>query len=192
MAKRKPKTNRGGNIYEAKGIDACQTPPYAVAPLLPYLQRYSQLWEPAAGEGYLAAALEKAGHVVVKTDILTGQNFFFTQPPYRIPIITNPPYSVKVEWLARCYELELPFALLLPVDTIALGEAQALFEQHGIEIIWLNRRVNFKMPQRGWGGRAQFSTAWFTNNLGVGRENTFAKIYYPSATPDQLPLFEGV
>lgn len=34
----KPKTNRGGDKYVPQGHDACQTPAYALPPLMPYLK----------------------------------------------------------------------------------------------------------------------------------------------------------
>lgn len=90
--------------------------------------------------------------------------------------MTNCPYSVKYPWLRRYYELGKPFALLLPVDTTGAAQAQVLFDRYGIEIIYMNKRVNFKMPNKGWSGSAQFSTAWFTWGLNIGKQMTFAKI----------------
>jgi hypothetical protein len=63
--------------------------------------------------------------------------------------------------LARCYELGRPFALLVPVETIGAKSAQTLMERHGSELLLLNRRVNFEMPQKGWAGSsAQFPVLW--------------------------------
>ena len=33
-------------------------------------------------------------------------------------VITNPPYSLKDKFIEHCYELDKPFALLLPVTAI--------------------------------------------------------------------------
>jgi hypothetical protein len=159
--KRDTKAARPADIYEPKGYDACQTPAYAIDPLLPYLQPGWQVWEPAAGEGNLVEAFYDAGFSVTDSDILTGQNFFDHEPVKWDCLVTNPPYSIKYDWLKRCYELGKPFALLVPVETIGAQAAQNLFKQYGVELMLLNRRVNFKMPNKGWeGGGAQFPVLW--------------------------------
>ena len=167
------------NIYVAQGMDACQTPAYAVTPLLPYLTQFKTIWEPASGEGYLVKALQGCSHRfnVLESDILSGKNFFNYQPetPWDC-IITNPPFSVKFKWLERCYTLGKPFALIMPVETLGAKTAHKLFEQHGIQIILLNQRVNFKMPNKGWDSSAQFPTAWFTWRLGLPSQIVYGKL----------------
>ncbi len=178
--RQKPKTNRAGNEYEPQGFDACQTPAYALDPLCGYLDLSWKIWEPATGEGLLVEALYDCGfseHSVYASDLLTGQNFFEFAPDTWDCLITNPPYSIKYKWLAHCYELGKPFALLLPVETLGAKTAQVLFRQYGLEVIFLDRRVNFKMPLIGWdGSAAQFPVAWFTWGLNIGQQMTFAEL----------------
>ena len=179
----KPKTNRAGDPQTSHPFDQCQTPPYAVAPLVPYLRPDWRIWEPAAGEGLLVAALLDAGIAeVISTDLLTGQDFFIGCPESWDALVTNPPYSVKYRWLARCYALGKPFALLMPVETLGAKTAQVLFAAHGVEIIFLDKRVDFKMPNKGWGGSAaQFPVAWYTHGLDIGHPMTFATLHKPNA-----------
>lgn len=158
--KRDAKSSRPADIYTPHGYDACQTPGYAIKPLLPYLQPGETVWEPAAGEGILSGAIRDCGLQVVESDIITGTSFFEYQPPSWDCLITNPPYSIKFDWLKRCYELNKPFALLVPVEMIGAKTAQNLFKVYGVEIMLLNRRVNFKMPNKGWNSSAQFPTLW--------------------------------
>lgn len=175
----KPKINRKGSLVGAKSMDQCQTPAYAIKPLLPYLKQYDVIWEPAAGEGYLIRALFDYGYqAVIASDV--EKNFFGWEPAYYTKHITNPPYSIKYPWLERCYELGRPFALLLPVETLGAARAQKLFDKYGIEVIFLSSRINFKMPNKGWNGSsAQFPTAWFTWKFGVGKPISFAKLDIP-------------
>jgi len=109
----------------------CQTPAYALNPLLPYLPAHWTIWECAAGEGYLAQALFDSGYKVVRSDILTGQNFFDYRPAEHIDaIVTNPPYNpnqMKANWIRRCYDLGLPWANLMPVETIGSIPVQEMF-----------------------------------------------------------------
>lgn len=186
----KPKTNRTGHKNKSAKYDRCQTPYYALDPLLPHLPAEWIYWEPACGDGHIVAKLESNGLKVQATDILDGHNFFDWQPDRWHCQITNPPYSVKYDWLARSYQLGKPFALLLPVETIGAATAQKLFNRHDLEVVFLNKRVNFKMPDQGYnGGGAQFPVAWFTWGLDIGQQITFAKIsYYPD---NQLSLLEA-
>lgn len=182
--KRDSKVTRAANEYEPQGFDACQTPAYALDPLIPYLDGHLTFWEPAAGEGLLVEALYDSdindGTVVgvITSDILTGQNFFDYQPEHEWDcIVTNPPFSLKFPWLKRCYELGKPFALLLPVETLGTKTAQDMFREYGVEVILMDKRVNFKMPNKGWeGGGAQFPVAWFTWGLNIGSPLTFARL----------------
>ncbi len=175
------------DIYTPLGSDACQTPAYALTPLLPYLPKGMTIWEPAAGEGYLQRALSDGGFWVVSGDLITGQNFFEYEPDRWDCLVTNPPFSIHSEWLERCYQLGKPFALLLKVDILGNKWEQAMFDQFGIEVIFVSPRINFKMPRLGWGdgdhkSSATFATAWFTWGLNIGLQMTFAKVVPDAAT----------
>lgn len=175
--KRDAKSNRAGDVYVPQGYDACQTPAYALDPLLPYIPEGGLVWEPARGEGLLEEALYDSGLQVIATDLLTGTNFFDWTPERWDYLITNPPFSLKYLWLARCYALQHPFALLLPVETLGAKTAQDLFKRFGVELILLDKRIDFKMPHVGWaGGGAQFPVAWFTWGLRIGQQLTFAEV----------------
>lgn len=179
-ANAKPKQNYASSTDESNPKDRCQTPDYAVDPLLPFLNPDLTIWEPAAGEGLLVDTLYDGGiGTVVSGDLLDGQNFFdpLCEPEHWDILVTNPPYSTKYGWLARCYALGKPFALLMPIDVFGSTEAQALFHRYGVEVIFMNQRIDFKMPEKGWDSSAQFSTAWFTWGLEIGRQMTFADIY---------------
>jgi hypothetical protein len=197
----KPQRTQAKTPNESSERDRCQTPPYAVLPLLLHLPPDARIWESASGEGLLAQAMRAHGYTVYETDILDGVNFFDTRPTVDMDYqITNPPYSIKYEWLARSYAIGLPFALLMPVDVFGSGQAQELFERHGVEVILLRGRVDFKMPNKGWAGKgSQFSSAWFTHGLGIGDTLSYFDLrpHKPSrqrltewdAGFEQLPLF---
>ena len=166
--------------------DDFQTPPEALEPLLPYLKREWIIWECAVGKGSLAKALERHGFGVIKSDIITGANFLTDEPEdYDIPknepermmnydcIITNPPFSLKQQFLERCYELGKPFALLLPLTTFETKKRQELFKKYGLEVILFDKRINFETPNKVKNSSSWFATAWFTNGLKIGKELNF-------------------
>lgn len=168
MEKHEKKTNE-----KIPKKDLCQTPPYALDPIIDYLGMKGPLepmksgkmiiWEPAAGEGYLSYGLMEAGFDVVSTDIINGQDFLRMDTTFQFDaIVTNPPFSLKYKFMARCYKWGKPFALLMPVEVFGAVTAQRLFQEYGFEVMLLNKRVDFKMPNMGWGGSgAWFPVAWF-------------------------------
>jgi hypothetical protein len=178
----KPKENKGYNLGT---YDECQTPPYALEPLIPYLDPKFTIWECAGGMRTLERALRyEYGCNIFSTDISDpySVDFFKALVPseHYYTIITNPPYSLKYEWLAKCYELGFPFALLMPVEMLGTAKGQRLFDKYGIEVIFMSPRVDFYMPNKGYeGGGAQFPTAWFTWKLNLPKEINFATLDKP-------------
>lgn len=177
----KPKENKGYNVGT---YDECQTPPYAIRPLIPYLDVSTHILEPAAGKGILANALERYYYDVTRADILYDSDMdFFTLMWVDVQNaiqVTNPPYSVKYEWLRKSYSLEMPFALLMPVEMLGTAKGQRLFDKYGIEVIFMSPRVDFYMPNKGYeGGGAQFPTAWFTWKLNLPKQINFARLNKP-------------
>lgn len=167
------------------------TPAYALDPLLMFLHPDVLIWEPAAGTGNIVQAL--APRRVVGSDLhgdyaQPARDFFKWEPPSFDILVTNPPYSIKFKWLERCYDLSKPFALLVPVEMIGAKSAQAQMEKHGAELLLLNRRVNFEMPNKGWSGSsAQFPVLWLCWKM------LPAPIIYGKITPraqEQARLFD--
>ena len=164
---RKPKIMGTGHS------DDFQTPPEALEPLLPHVCSQWRVWEPAAGQGLLAAALAPHVDRVIETDILTGQNFLTFKPeePWDA-IITNPPYSLKEQFLERAYLLGQPFAFLLPLTTFDSRKRQAMFRHHGVQVIFMPKRIAFHTPS-GRPSSPWLMTAWFLGNWGLERDLVF-------------------
>jgi len=156
--------------------DDFQTPPYALKPLLPHLNPKWTIWECACGKGNLVHELRRQGFSVISTDLLTGKDFLNWQPEHFDCVITNPPYRYKQQFLERCYELHKPFALLLPLTTFETARRQHLFKRHGVEVILLDRRIDFETPAPNPGSASWFATAWFTAHLDIGRQLSFESI----------------
>jgi hypothetical protein len=152
-----------------------QTPPLVLDYLIPYIPAFiSKIWECASGKGFLSNKFIEIGYNVISTDILTGTDFLTCTPPEYDMIVTNPPYTIKGEFLERCYELGKPFALLLPFATLETPKRQGLFRKNGLQIIFLPKRVNFFTPS-GKGTGSWFATAWFTNGLNLEKDMIFCE-----------------
>lgn len=166
--------------------DNFQTDPEALNCLVRYLPKEGPennkalIWEPAMGAGNLVKTLGEFGFHVEGTDIISGFDFLSSSLPYFDCIVTNPPYSLKEEFLARCYQLGKPFALLMPLTTFDSVERRTLFAQHGLEVIFPQRRINFETPNHaknvaaGRRTNSWFYTAWFTHGLNIGKQLVFS------------------
>ncbi|DAC81651.1 TPA_asm: oncoid [Powellomyces chytrid fungus MELD virus 3] len=106
---------------KAKRSDRYYTPPSALEPLAPFVKGFTTIWDGAAGDGHITRFFADRNHVTLATDIMDGSDHDFLTfvPPEKWDImISNPPYSLKKEFVQRCFDLGKPFALLLPLNCI--------------------------------------------------------------------------
>ena len=164
METKKPKLLMGGHT------DEIFTPKEAINPLLPFLDKDWKIWECAWGNGDMAKHFGDAGFIVLGSQ---GDDFFWTSKPCDV-IITNPPYSKKYEFLERAYELEKPFAFLLPLTALEGKARGELYRKYGIQLIIPNKRINFIMPNKQ--GGSWFQVAWFTWGLNLPRDLNFVDL----------------
>jgi hypothetical protein len=148
--------------------------PYEVLdPLYAYIPSGSIIWESACGSGNLVKELQRRGYEVIGSDIQEGYDYFTYQPDTWNLSITNPPYSLKTQWLKRSYELGKPFSLLCPYTLLEGQERQELFRACGIEIVFINKRYKFETASQLGRSSPWFPTAWFTYGFNIGKQLTF-------------------
>lgn len=141
-----------------KKNDELYTPNYAIEPLLKYLPKDKIIWECTDfGSSNITKLLKQHDYKVISThkdnfDFLTDiPNFDFDI------IITNPPYSLKNEFLKKCYEYDKPFCLLLPLTSLEGIERGKMFREKGIDVLVLDKRCDFMDNKKSnW-----FNTSWF-------------------------------
>mgnify|MGYP003809860847 FL=1 len=162
------------------GRDDFQTPKYGVEPLLKYIPKDWIIWECAEGIGNITSVFRDNGYKVIGTDISKNREYdFFTFRPNNYDIVvTNPPYSEKDKWLKRCYNLNKPFALLLPLTALEGSKRQELYRKYGLQVILLNRRINFVLPKDKAPEKSSswFASAWFTWGLNLPSDLVFETI----------------
>ncbi len=164
---------------EYSAQDDCQTPPYALAAIQPFLHfNWGIAWEPATGEGLLAEAIRDRFHYQVMESGIK-QNYFVCKPPKFYDVqITNPPWSKKFKWIPRAIEQGKPWALLVPISTISAIQIIRLIEVHELEIIHPYQRIDFKMPiaQSFEESRSHLDTVWLTQGFHIGERLTYVDI----------------
>lgn len=151
------------------------TPDYAVFPLLKYLPKNIKIWECCDfGSSRITHVLKENGYEVISTDIKTGFNFLEDTPDFDFDmIITNPPYSLKNEFLNKCYSYNKPFALLLPLTTLEGVERNKMFNEKGISLIVLDKRINFLNYEDKKKSGCWFNSSWFIHGIDEGNKLYF-------------------
>lgn len=143
--------------------DELYTPLEAIYPLLKHLPKPPlTVWECTDfGDSLITKYLRANGYNVISTH-LTSFNFLTDTPDFYFDlIITNPPYSLKDEFIERAYYFDKPFALLLPLTALEGVKRGKLFRKNGVQLIVLDKRINFMKDKKNvW-----FNTSWFTYKI---------------------------
>jgi len=148
--------NKTGNNERS---DECYTPKEAVIPLLKFLEKDKIYYECTSNKSSsIVDFMRSEGYKIISSN---GRDFLKDNIPEEVDIIlTNPPYSKKDKFIERCYELNKPFALLLPVSSLQGQKRGKLFGEKGIELLILNKRIDFTGK-----GSPHFGVAWFCSNI---------------------------
>lgn len=151
-----------------KASDETFTPEIAVKPILKYIDKDKTIWCPfdIKGQSKYIEVFEKNNIKVIASHIDTGQNFFEYEPTEHYDyIISNPPFSIKDMILKRLYELDKPFAMLLPLPTL---QGQKRFEYlKNCEALIFDKRINYyrdkdmKVVQQG----VSFASIYICKNI---------------------------
>jgi len=150
------------NYAKNEKSDHFITPAYAITPLLPYIPKHWKIWEctDTKGDSLIPDILRERGCDVVSTG-MDKLNFLFDKPDFDFDcIITNPPYTLKDEFIKQCYRYKKPWAMLMPLTTLEGVERGKWFGFYGIELLVFDKRVEFV-----GGGACWFSTGWFCHNI---------------------------
>lgn len=125
-----------------KESDEVFTPAYAVEPIVKYLPKKATIWCPFdTEESEYVRVLKDNGFIVIATHIDNGQNFFNYEPEKYDIIVSNPPFSIKDDILRRLYELNKPYAILLPVPAL---QGQKRFPYiKDCEALIFDKRINY-------------------------------------------------
>jgi hypothetical protein len=153
MAGIKTKTPQPKN--DTSGRNNFQTPLYALDLIVPYIPENTRLiLEPAAGQMRLVDYLRKKYEFrvtaqdlyPVREDCFLGDFLKFEKNDVGDIdcIITNPPFSLKFEFITKCLDLGVPFALLIPFDMC--GFLHDKFKNDGLGAIIPNRRIDYLTP----------------------------------------------
>lgn len=179
----------GGN-GEKTSYDFYPTPREVTVALMHFLDWKDKkvIWEPACGECAISDVLTEFGHEVVSTDVIYGDNYFFTKREGVDAIITNPPFRETEKFILKAIKDAPVVAMLLKATYWHASKRQPLFEKHPPAwILALTWRPNF-FGKRATGAPTMdfIWTVWIQGSGGETRYKLLSK--YPSANVNKLNL----
>lgn len=146
-------TNRGA---ARRANDLYPTPEPAFKPLIPHLEGAPHYWEPACGDRRLIKWLREAGHKAGGNDLARGYDFLKDNMP-REAIITNPPFSLALEFCDHALRLAPEVIMLLRLNFLGAQKRHEWWRHHEPNALYiLSERPDFT-----GGGGDSTEYAWF-------------------------------
>jgi methylase of polypeptide subunit release factors len=140
--------------------DEYYTPKILVEPILKYIKPSSVIWCPFdTKESEFVIALKEAGHKVIYSHIWLGKDFFSYEPKDYDCIISNPPFTRKLEVLDRLYKLNKPFAMILGLPILNYQEVGDFFLNKDLQLLIVDKKVSFD------GNTASFNNSYFCSKF---------------------------
>ena len=163
---RAPLRERKDDLYE--------TPEVAVEALLKVEDIPKIVWEPACGPGKIVHVLRDAKRLVWASDLVDyecpdaihGIDFLMERraPGNVEAIITNPPFKLAEEFVAKARDLCPRVYMLLRLAFLESERRTALLEAGDLARVWVFRKRLPMMHRSGWEGRkanSGMAFAWF-------------------------------
>jgi hypothetical protein len=163
-----PLIERGDDLYE--------TPEVAVESLLRVESLPHFIWEPACGPGAIARVLRRHGHDVWATDLVDyhsndqsafGYDFLLERhiPHLQVQaIVTNPPFKLAQEFVAKALELCPKVVMLLRLAFMESERRRPILDNGMLARVHVYRKRLPMMHRAGWEGRkanSGMAFAWF-------------------------------
>lgn len=123
--------------------DEYYTPPILVESIIKYADQYDTIQCPFdTDDSEFVIQLKKAGHRVIATHIWNGQDFFTYEPNENYDaLISNPPFTKKLEVLERLYKLDKPFAMVLGLPILNYQEVGEFFLDKELQLLIVDKKL---------------------------------------------------
>tara|TARA_Y100000389_G_scaffold205136_2_gene263842 strand:- start:3802 stop:4407 length:606 start_codon:yes stop_codon:yes gene_type:complete len=141
--------------------DEYYTPTILVDAILPHIPMGSKVWCPFDTENSeFVLRLKENGFEVIHSHIWDGKDFFEYEPEEYDCIISNPPFTKKLDVFKRLFELKKPFAMIMGLPILNYQEVGNFFvEQQGVgnnlQLLIVDKKVSFD------GNTASFNNSYF-------------------------------
>ncbi|ATZ17823.1 hypothetical protein [Mesoplasma melaleucae] len=166
-------------IYFPNKNDEWYTLPYAVEPILEFLKPNSNILCPFdTKDSEYVNVLMNAGHNVTYRHIKEGSDFFDLEDKDVLLfdyIISNPPYSLRKQVFNKLEELNKPFAMLVPLVSIALKPIREKLQDK--QLLLFDKRIKFKSEEGMICKNPPSETAYICKNI-LPKQIIFKELKY--------------
>jgi hypothetical protein len=194
------------HLHADRGVDLYETPAVAVEALLRvHLLPGGMIWEPACGRGAIANVLRAHSHTVVCTDLIDygidptaryGVDFLeMTELPAGVTaVVTNPPYMLANEFVARALQLCPHVVMLLRLAFLESERRSPILDDAGLKRVFVFRKRLPMMHRDGWEGRkanSGMAFAWMFWERGYRGHPITRRISWEDARDAPVLLAQG-
>ena len=160
------------------------TPRVLVKPIVKYVQPSSTIWCPFDTEhSEFVKILRECGHKVIPTHIWHGQDFFEYEPDEHYDyIISNPPFTRKLDVLKRLYELGTPFAMIMGLPILNYNEINNFYFNldEDLQLLIVDKKVSFD------GNTSSFNNSYFCHKM-LPKAIVFEHLEHNNAGKNHVP-----
>lgn len=154
------------STHRYKKDDDYETPDNAWDLIKDYIPKDKVIWESFYATGKSGEYLRKMGFEVIHND----EDFFENN---RGDIcVSNPPFTIKKEVLQRLKELDKPFILLMPQQTINAKYFMDMFREENIQLLIPPKRIHF-IKNGDDKTKCSFDCAFFCWKMGYDKDLIF-------------------
>ena len=145
------------NDFHYKKRDEYYTPKILVEPLLDYIPKDKVIWCPFDTENSeYVLVFKENGYKVIHSHIEEDKDFFTYTPDESFDIIiSNPPFTKKLDVLKRLYEMNKPFCLLLGLPILNYQVIGNFFLDKELQLLIVDKKVSFD------GNTCAFNNSYF-------------------------------
>lgn len=83
---------------------------------------------------------------MTRSHLNEGKDFFTYEPSDYDVIVSNPPFSMKDKVLERLYQLNKPYAILLPLNSLQ-GKKRFPYLKDSIQLLSFDERIEYHKPE---------------------------------------------
>jgi hypothetical protein len=154
---------QGKNTKCPEKNDNYNTPIIAFELIFKYINiKNKQIWLYFYNNGEL-------NELLTNYNIIHENKDFFDYTPEYDYIIDNPPYSIKQKIFERCVDLNKPFALLVPFDTLERLYMNNIMKTKDVTVIIPKKRYKFNCNK----STMPFKSIWICIGFNLGKQLIF-------------------
>ena len=147
-----------------KENDELYTPRILVNAIIPFVDKSYRVWCPFdTDKSEFVLALRENGNKVICSHISDGKDFFKYEPYDYDVIISNPPFTRKLDVFKRLFNLGKPFAMIMGLPILNYQEVGEFFcynqldlnDNEQLQLLIVDKKVSFN------GNTSSFNNSFF-------------------------------